>query len=137
VENADAAVAVLLATRVEGALGRIRGITLFRGLSSVMLIAIPFSIYILAAAALFIARTGLYSMAVPFRQSFSMQIFDASERARGAGITGIARRIPFGIAAGVSGVLFAIGISALAFASAGLISIFDPVLYYFLFRGQG
>jgi len=82
-------------------------------------------------------RTGLYSMTIPLRQSFSMQLFDPSERARGAGITGIARRIPFGIAASLSGVLFAIGISALAFASAGLISIFDPVLYYFFFRRQG
>ncbi|MCL5677818.1 MAG: MFS transporter [Candidatus Thermoplasmatota archaeon] len=131
------AFAVLLATRVEGSVGMIRGITFFRGLSSVLLIAIPFSGSIAAAAALFVVRTGLYSMTIPLRQSFSMQLFDPSERARGAGITGIARRIPFGIAASLSGVLFAIGISALAFASAGLISIFDPVLYYFFFRRQG
>ncbi len=130
------ALSVLLASRVENLMGRIRGITAFRGLSSILLIAIPFSGSILAAAVIFILRTGLYSMTIPLRQSFSMQLFDPSERARGAGITGIARRIPFGVAAGLSGILFSIGVSAAAFASAGIISVFDPLLYYFFFRDR-
>jgi MFS family permease len=130
------ALSVLLASRVENLMGRIRGITAFRGISSILLMVIPFSGSLLAAAVIFILRTGLYSMTIPLRQSFSMQLFDPSERARGAGITGIARRIPFGVAASLSGVLFAIGVSAAAFASAGVISVFDPVLYYFFFRDK-
>ncbi len=130
------ALSVLLASRVENIMGRIKGIAAFRGLSSILLIAIPFSGSIPAAALLFIVRTGMYSMTIPLRQSFSMQLFDPAERARGAGITGIARRIPFGVAASLSGVLFAIGVSALAFASAGVISAFDPVLYFLFFRDK-
>jgi len=130
------ALSVLLASRIENLMGRIRGITAFRGISSILLMVIPFSGSLLAAAVIFILRTGLYSMTIPLRQSFSMQLFDPSERARGAGITGIARRIPFGVAASLSGVLFAIGVSAAAFASAGVISVFDPVLYYFFFRDK-
>lgn len=128
------AIAVFLAPAVENSIGRIRGISLFRGLSSVLLVAIPFSGSLMAAAAIYIIRTGMYSMTIPLRQSFSMQIFDPSERARGAGITGIARRIPFGISATLSGVLFAIGISAVAFASAGAISVLDPILYFYFFK---
>ena len=130
------AVAVLLASRVENTVGKIRGIAAFRGISSILLIAIPFSGSFLAASVLFILRTGLYSMTIPIRQSFSMQLFDPSERARGAGITGIARRIPFGVAAGLGGILFAIGVYALDFASAGAISAFDPILYYIFFRNE-
>jgi len=128
------ALAVYFSTPLERVLGRIRTISLLRGASSILLVLIPVSGSIAAAAVLFVSRTALYTTTVPIRQSFSMDIFEPSERARGAGITGIARRVPFGIAATMSGVLFAAGVSILAFVSAGSISMLDPVLYYYFFR---
>jgi len=49
-------------------------------------------------------------------------------------ITGIFRKLPYGGASSIGGFLFSIGMFALAFFSAGLVSTIDPILYYIFFK---
>ncbi len=116
-------------------IGSINSIVLFRALGSVLLIFIPF-VPILFSVIIFIARTAFYQMALPVRQNFSMNVFNPEERSRGSSITGIFRRLPYGFATELGSVMFTLGIASLAFVSAGLISVLDPVFYYVFFKNS-
>ncbi len=128
-------IAVMFSTYFENILGTIKSIVIFRFLGSILLVIIPF-IPLLFAILVFILRTMFYQMALPIRQNFSMNIFSPNERSRGSSITGIFRRLPYGIASSIGGFLFTIEMFALAFVSAGLLSTLDPILYYVFFRNM-
>ncbi|MQL55535.1 hypothetical protein [Acidianus ambivalens] len=68
------------------------------------------------------------------RQSLAMDVFSDKERASGTSITGLARRIPYGLGSLISGALFSAGLFALSIFLGGVISLFDPLLYYIFFR---
>ncbi len=128
-----AGIAVILSPYFERILGTVKGIVLFRALGSVLLVLIPF-VPVLAGAAIYIIRTAFYQMALPIRQNFSMNVFSSDERSRGSSITGIFRRLPYGVATSIGGALFAVGLVAVAFVAAGLFSLLDPLLYYIFFK---
>jgi len=130
-----AGIGVNFASYFENYLGTIKSIVTFRFLGSVLLVFIPF-LPLGAAVIVYILRTMFYQMALPIRQNFSMNAFSPDERSRGSSITGIFRRLPYGIASSIGGFLFSVGMFALAFLSAGLVSIIDPVLYYVFFRNM-
>ena len=128
-----AIVAVFFASAFERLIGQVNSIVVFRAGGSALLILIPFVAPLLAAS-VYIIRTGLYQMALPIRQNFQMTILDPSERARGNSITGIARRIPYGISTTFGSYLLAMSAYVAMFSFAGVVSLFDPILYYFFFR---
>ncbi|MGC9193280.1 MAG: MFS transporter [Thermoplasmata archaeon] len=127
------AITVNFSSFFERLIGSINSIVLFRALGSVLLIFIPF-VPILFSVILFIARTAFYQMALPVRQNFSMNLFTPEERSRGSSITGIFRRLPYGFATELGSVMFTLSIASLAFVSAGMISVLDPVFYYMFFK---
>jgi len=128
-----AGIAVNFSSYFEKALGTIKSIVTFRFLGSVLLAVIPF-LPLAFAIIIYILRTMFYQMALPIRQNFSMNIFSPDERSRGSSITGIFRRLPYGVASSIGGFLFSIGMFSLAFLSAGLVSTIDPILYYIFFK---
>lgn len=127
------AITVNFSSFFERWIGSINSIVLFRALGSILLIFIPF-VPILFSIIIFIARTAFYQMALPVRQNFSMNVFTPTERSRGSSITGVFRRLPYGFATTLGSLMFTLGIASLAFVSAGLVSILDPVLYYAFFK---
>ena len=137
---AATALSMLAAPRAERLLGPVKSILVLRGLGSALLAAIPF-LPLPAAAAVYVARSALYQAALPIRQNVSMELYSPDERSRGLSITGLFRRLPYGVAAAVGSILFQAGLFALLFAAAGAVSLLDPVLYYAFFRyvdrGQG
>ena len=128
-----AIVSVFFAATFERLIGQVNSIVVFRAGGSALLILIPF-VAPLIAASVYIIRTGLYQMALPIRQNFQMTILDPSERARGNSITGIARRIPYGISTAFGSYLLAMSAYVAMFSFAGVVSLFDPILYYYFFR---
>ena len=130
-----AAVAVLFAHRAEEALGRVRSVLVFRGLGTALLAPIPFIHSVPLAGAVYAMRTALYQMALPIRQSLTMDLYAPEERSRGLSISGVARRLPYGVAAQVGSILLQAGAYALLFSAAAAVGILDPVLYYVFFRG--
>lgn len=123
---------IIFAPFFERLIGSINSVTLFRALGSLLFVLIPFVNPVIAAS-IYIARTGIYQMALPIRQSFQMRIFDSSERARGGSLTGISRRLPYGISTTLGGYLMGIGAYVAMFSFAGIVSLFDPILYYIFF----
>ncbi len=117
----------------ERAFGTIKSIVIFRFLGSVLLIIIQL-LPIAIAVLIFIIRTMFYQMALSIRQNFSMNVFSPDERSRDSSITGIFRRLPYGIASSIGGFLFSLNLFAVAFLSAGFLSTLDSILYYVFFK---
>ncbi|HLH85973.1 MAG TPA: MFS transporter [Thermoplasmataceae archaeon] len=126
---------VNFASLIEKALGTIRAVIAVRIAASLLLLIIPLFPVIISAA-IYILRTALYTTGQPIRQKFSMTIFSPEERSRGSSITGVFRRLPYGVSTQIGGFLFAYGLVAFAFLSAGVISMIDPILYYVYFHNQ-
>jgi hypothetical protein len=63
-----------------------------------------------------------------------MGLYSAEERSRASSLTGIARRLPYGVATVFGSLLFSAGGFIGLFASAAGISFIDPLLYYMFFR---
>lgn len=126
----------LFAERTEKFIGRVTSILLLRVLSSVVLVSLAFSPDYLIASVLFLARIATYTVTIPMRQSLSMELFSKDERASGASLTGLARRLPYGLGVSISGVLFSLGLFVTAVFAGALVSVLDPLLYYYFFRGR-
>ncbi len=126
-------VGVLFASTMERWLGAIYAIGIFRGLGSGLFILMPF-VPPMVAGAIYAVRTGLYQLALPIRQNFQMTILDPGERARGNSLTGIARRLPYGVSTTFGSFLLSAGAIVFMFSFAGIVSLFDPILYVYFFR---
>jgi MFS family permease len=131
-----AGVGVIFASTMERLFGAIYAIGLFRGLGSGLFIMMPFLPPIIAGY-VYAIRTGLYQIALPIRQNFQMTILDPKERARGNSLTGIARRLPYGASTTFGSFLLSMGAVVFLFSFAGLVSLFDPILYVYFFRKYG
>ena len=129
-------IGVVFSSFVERLFGAIYAIGIFRGLGSGLFILMPF-VPPLVAGVIYALRTGLYQMALPIRQNFQMTILDPGERARGNSLTGIARRLPYGISTTFGSFLLSAGAIVLMFSFAGIVSLLDPILYVYFFRRYG
>jgi hypothetical protein len=90
---------------------------------------------ILLASIFFILRNGFQMGSIPIRQSFSLGVVDEKERATVSGATTLSR-------IGSSSLTPAIGSSLMNYTIelppilSGIVNIFDPLLYYLLFKKE-
>ncbi|QRF76040.1 multidrug resistance protein [Thermoplasmatales archaeon] len=104
-----------------------------RIVASVALVALAVIPVLLVAAVLYVLRQGMQMGAVPVRQSFAMGLVDPSERATTSGAGSMTRSGFSAASPPVAGSLLAINVAYPPLIG-GIITIFDPFLYYFLFR---
>ncbi|MEM0272722.1 MAG: MFS transporter [Thermoprotei archaeon] len=129
-----AAATTLLSSRMERVVGSIKSIFILRSVGTLLLAAIPLTKSLVLAAGIYIIRSAAYQAALPIRQTVSMGLYSAEERSRASSITGIARRMPYGVATFLGSILFTAGSFVGLFASAAGISFLDPLLYYAFFK---
>jgi hypothetical protein len=124
---------MLILPRMVNPQRELRAIIGTRLISSLLLIGLALSPFLIFTASLYIIRQGMQVGAVPIRQSFSFGIVHESERATSSGTTSMART-------GFSSVSPPVAGSLLSFSTAyppligGIVTIADPFLYYFLFK---
>ncbi len=104
-----------------------------RVISSISLIAMAFTPILIVTAIFFAIRQGMQMGAVPVRQSFSMGIVDESERATTSGTASMVRTGFSSVSPPISGNLISMNIDYPPLIG-GVITLADPILYYFLFR---
>jgi predicted MFS family arabinose efflux permease len=85
-------------------------------------------------AILYVARVAMYMVTIPLRQSLSTEVISDDERARGLSLTGIARRVPYGVGSSIAGLLMSYAVYSLPILLGGSIALLDPILYYVFFR---
>jgi MFS family permease len=128
------AIVTLLSSRIERVLGSVKSIFILRSVGTLLLAVLPFTKSLALAAVIYVARSAAYQAALPIRQNISMGLYSAEERSRASSLTGIARRLPYGVATVFGSLLFSAGGFIGLFASAAGISFIDPLLYYMFFR---
>lgn len=134
VSYAATAVVVIFSSNIEKLFGSIKGVFVLRSIGSLPLMIIPLVHSIFIAGLIYVIRTASYQAALPIRQNVSMELYSPEERSRGSSITGVARRLPYGVSSIIGSILMQIGAFLAAFFAAGLISFLDPLLYYIFFK---
>src|SRR5262245_53285117 len=97
ISNLLAALSFLSAPIVARWLGLVRTMAFSHALASIIYIVIPFAPTFIIAAALLAIRSYFAYMDNPLRASFTMAMVQSSERGAAAGVTSLARVVPFGI----------------------------------------
>ncbi len=115
--------------------GKLKVIVLSRVIASISLLLVAFSPFFLVAAALLVFR-GTFAMgAVPVRQSFVMTNVHETERATTNGATSLSRNSASSVGPLFDGYLMPIDLTLIPLVG-GIITMFDPLLYYLMFRDQ-
>ncbi len=104
-----------------------------RAISSIFLIAAAVSPIFILSSFLLALRAAASMGAVPVRQSFALKTVDSTERAATSGATSLTRVGSSSPGPVIGGYLMQTSLE-LPFVVGGIVSLFDPLLYYILFK---
>jgi MFS family permease len=129
--NILAGVSALFAVNIANRIGLIKTMVFTHIPSNVLLCLVPLMPDLGWAIAVLLLRFSISQMDVPTRQSYTMAVVAADERAAASGITGIARSVGASISPALSGVFLAypLLLSAPFLAAGGLKIAYDLLLY--------
>ena len=134
ISNFLAALSFLSAPIIARWIGLVKTMAFSHGLASLIYIAIPFAPTFFFAATLLAIRSFFAYMDNPLRASFTMAMVQSSERGSAAGVTSLARTVPFGISPTISTYLMQnVSLTLPLFIGGGL-QLANDVVFYTMFR---
>ena len=134
ISNFLAALSFLSAPIVARSIGLVKTMAFSHGLASLIYLTIPFAPTFLIAATLLAVRSFFAYMDNPLRASFTMAMVQSSERGSAAGVTSLARVVPFGISPTISTYLMqSVSLTLPLFIGGGL-QLVNDVVFYLMFR---
>jgi len=134
ISNFLAALSFLSAPIIARWIGLVKTMAFSHGLASLIYIAIPFAPTFFIAATLLAIRSFFAYMDNPLRASFTMAMVQSSERGSAAGVTSLARTVPFGISPTISTYLMQnVSLTLPLFIGGGL-QLVNDVVFYTMFR---
>lgn len=134
ISNFLAALSFLSAPIIARWIGLVKTMAFSHGLASMIYIAIPFAPTFFSAATLLALRSFVAYMDNPLRASFTMAMVQSSERGSAAGVTSLARVVPFGISPTISTYLMqSVSLTLPLFIGGGL-QLVNDVVFYLMFR---
>lgn len=134
ISNFLAALSFLSAPILARWIGLVKTMAFSHGLASLIYIAIPFAPTFIFAATLLAIRSFFAYMDNPLRASFTMAMVQSSERGSAAGVTSLARTVPFGISPTLSTYLMQnVSLTLPLFIGGGL-QLVNDVVFYTMFR---
>ena len=129
-----AAVSFLSAPLIALRLGVVRTMAFSHGLASIIYLVLPLAPTLAIAASLLMIRSFFAYMDNPLRASFTMAMVNSDERGSAAGVTSLARIIPYGISPTFSTYLMqSVSLTLPLFIDGGL-QLINDVDFYLLFR---
>jgi Na+/melibiose symporter-like transporter len=129
-----AALSFLSAPVVARAIGIVRTMAFSHGIASVIYLIIPFTSSFWLAAGLLVVRSYFAYMDNPLRASFTMAMVKSDERGSAAGVTGLARVVPFGISPTIATYLMqSVSLTLPLFIGGGL-QLINDVAFFLMFR---
>jgi len=126
--------AAALSPYISKRFGLVRGIVLTQLLSTVFLIAMPFSPSAEIAAPLYVARATLMNMSSPLSDSFLMNLIAEDERATASSFNVVIWRLPNAVSTVAGGSLLNGGSLSLPFYLCTALYLASITLFYTLFR---
>ncbi len=134
IANFLAALSFLSAPIIARHLGIVRTMAFSHGFASLIYLSIPFAPTFFLAATLLAIRSFFAYMDNPLRASFTMAMVQSNERGSAAGVTSLARIVPFGISPTISTYLMQnISLTLPLFIGGGL-QLVNDVAFYLMFR---
>ena len=134
ISNFLAALSFLSAPIIARWIGLVKTMAFSHGLASMIYIAIPFAPTFFLAAALMAIRSFFAYMDNPLRASFTMPMVESSERGSAAGVTSLARTVPFSISPTISTYLMQNISLMLPLLIGGGLQLVNDVVFYAMFR---
>jgi MFS family permease len=129
-----AALSFLSAPVLARRIGIVKTMAFSHGLASVIQLSLPLAPTLTIAAALLIVRSFFAYMDNPLRASFTMAMVQSNERGSAAGVTSLARIVPFGISPTISTYLMqSVSLTLPLFLGGGL-QLINDVAFYLMFR---
>ena len=129
-----AAVSFLVAPIIARYLGVVRTMAFSHGFASVIYIVIPFAPTFFLAGLLLTIRSFFAYMDNPLRASFTMAMVKSEERGSAAGVTGLARVVPFSVSPTISTYLMqSVSLTLPLFIGGGL-QLANDIAFYLMFR---
>jgi predicted MFS family arabinose efflux permease len=113
--------------------GRATGILITQGLSVPLLLLMALAPSLSVVTFLFLARSAMYSLAMPLREQLNMEFVTARERGTAAGFTHMAFDMGGGGGAIVAGLLIVDSGFLPTFTTAAVLILVPAVLYYRFF----
>jgi MFS family permease len=134
ISNFLAALSFLSAPIIARSVGLVKTMAFSHGLASLIYLFIPFAPTFILAAALLAIRSYFAYMDNPLRASFTMAMVRSSERGAAAGVTSLARIVPFGISPTISTYLMQSVSLTLPLLIGGGLQFVNDVAFYLMFR---
>jgi MFS family permease len=129
-----AALSFLSAPLIARKIGVVRTMAFSHGLASAIYLALPLAPTLSLAAALIVIRSFFAYMDNPLRASFTMAMVQSNERGSAAGVTSLARIVPFGISPTISTYLMqSVSLTLPLFIGGGL-QLVNDVAFFLMFR---
>ena len=125
---------IFFATRLSAKIGSVRSIVASRFAAAALLPLMAVLPGFAVVASLQILRVTLTTMVVPVRQSWTMGLFPAEERASVSAVTGTSRRVAASISPSISGYLFDYGLLETPLFLCAILQVGGSYLYYRFFR---
>jgi sugar phosphate permease len=104
------------------------------GLASLIYLFIPFASSFFLAATLLTVRSFFAYMDNPLRASFTMAMVKSDERGSAAGVTGLARVVPFGISPTIATYLMQSISLTLPLVIGGGLQLINDIAFFLMFR---
>jgi len=129
-----AALSFLSAPVIARRIGVVKTMAFSHGLASIIYLTLPLAPTLILAAALIVLRSFFAYMDNPLRASFTMAMVRADERGSAAGVTSLARIVPYGISPTISTYLMqSISLTLPLFIGGGL-QLANDVAFFLMFR---
>ena len=129
-----AALSFLSAPIIARYIGLVKTMAFSHGLASMIYLLIPLAPTFKIAATMLAVRSYFAYMDNPLRSSFTMAMVRSSERGSAAGVTSLARIVPFGISPTISTYLMqSVSLTLPLFIGGGL-QLINDVAFYLMFR---
>ena len=129
-----AALSFLSAPLIARRIGVVRTMAFSHGFASLIWLCLPFAPILNIAAALIVTRSFFAYMDNPLRSSFTMAMVQANERGSAAGVTSLARIVPFGISPTISTYLMQTVSLTLPLFIGGGLQLINDVAFFLMFR---
>ncbi|HEU4340225.1 MAG TPA: MFS transporter [Candidatus Binatia bacterium] len=129
-----AAFSFLSAPIIARSLGVVRTMAFSHAIASLIYLLIPFAPTFMVAAVLLSIRSYFAYMDNPLRSSFTMAMVKSSERGSAAGVTNLARVVPFGISPTLSTYLMQSVSLSLPLFIGGALQLVNDIAFFAMFR---
>lgn len=130
----SAALSFLVAPIIARHIGVVRTMFFSHATASLLYLALPFTPTFFIASILVVARSFVAYMDNPLRESFTMAMVQSGERGAAAGVTNLARVVPYGVSPTLSAYMMQSLSLTVPLVIGGSLQLTHDITFYYLFR---